>query len=285
MIWHSFIGGWGRAARLWPLVLLLYAVDTAFALVMTVPPASQLFAAFGYSAMAPQLVNVPSLDMLVELLSNTDLTGFPWLLYLLIPLVSMSVTTFLRGGVLEALARGENSISAAEFFAACVRLFPRLLIILLCLPAGFLAIGAVAAILGLLLGTLVGLLFGSAGVVVAAVIQPLGIVLLLAMADYSRVSLVLDPERSVFRHLGRGVRFVVLRIAVAGPLALAFWATTALIAALYPLLLGPWPILSGFWAAFIVQQLAALLASWQRVAMLGGEMHLFVHPRTPTSTT
>ncbi|MBI4491901.1 MAG: hypothetical protein HY690_03810, partial [Chloroflexi bacterium] len=51
-IWRYFSTGWLRAASLWPVVLLLYLMDTGFAALLAAPPASQLAAIFGRSALA-----------------------------------------------------------------------------------------------------------------------------------------------------------------------------------------------------------------------------------------
>jgi hypothetical protein len=58
-------------------------------------------------------------------------------------------------------------------------------------------------------------------------------------------------------------------------LGLAFALVAVLLAGLYPGLLRLSPLFEVLLPALVVQQLVALLGSWQRVAMLGGEIELF----------
>src|SRR5512142_2666223 len=122
--WHSFKYGWLVAARLWRVVVLVYLVDAAFALAMAVPPATALSNVFGRSVLAPELSGPVSLDWLIELQQGADLAAFPWLLYLLVPLVSALATTFLRGGILEALTgEGDSGFRWTAFMSDCTRHF------------------------------------------------------------------------------------------------------------------------------------------------------------------
>ncbi|HEX2988742.1 MAG TPA: hypothetical protein VHS06_11300, partial [Chloroflexota bacterium] len=96
---RSFRHGWRVAALLWPVVLLSYLVDTALAALVAVPPGAQLSGVFGRSTMAPALLGPVSLDWLVEAFSGDGVGYFPWLLYMLVPLLYLLVGTFLRGGL------------------------------------------------------------------------------------------------------------------------------------------------------------------------------------------
>lgn len=276
-VWHSFWGGWGRAARLWPVVLLLYATDTALALVMAIPGASQLAAVFGYSSAATELLGPVSLDWLIELPGSGSLAAFPWPLYVVVPVLFLLVTTFLRGGVLGALASvGDTSFGWNDFFSDCARHFWRLLLLLLFAVPGL----AVLALTWLVANVLIGLVPGlgsltATSLVVRGAVLFLLTVLLLTVLDYARISLVLDPGHSVARHAGRGLRFALLRFPGVLLLTLAFWVAAALIAAVYPGLVTVSTLFDGFWTALLIQQLAAGLASLQRTAMLGGQMLLF----------
>jgi hypothetical protein len=68
---------------------------------------------------------------------------------------------------------------------------------------------------------------------------------------------------------------VVRRLPHALLLGLAFALVAALIAGLYPALLQISPLFGVLLPALLVQQVIAVLGSWQRIAMLGGEMELF----------
>jgi hypothetical protein len=276
MIWHSFWNGWGRAARLWPVVVLLYVVDTAVALVMATPAAAQLGAVFGHSSMAEGLLGPVSLDWLLELEEGSQLADFPWLLYLLMPSIFLVITTFLRGGVLGSLAGEPDSFLWPEFFSNCARHFWRLLFLLLFLIPGFLAAGVLLIIANLLVGIVPGLgSLNMASVAVRGALLALLLLFLLTFLDYARISLVLDPDRPLLHHAGRGIRFAVTRLPQVLPLGLLFWMAAGLIAAIYPALLLVAPVFVSFWPALVVQQITAVAASWQRTAMLGGQMLLF----------
>lgn len=271
---HSFTYGWRIARRLWPIVVLTYLAEAIFAGAMAGPVASQISVVFGHSAMAADLTGPVTLDWLLELGNGADLSGFPWLLYLIAPIVSALITTFLRGGMLGALSGGSGQFTWRQFFSDCGRYFWRLLVILLLIVPAFLLF-----ILVSLMTLRVG--FGPGGGLDLAPAFARGILgllllfLLPAILDYARISLVLEPRRSLFRHIGRSLKFVVLRFPAMLLLGLAFWACALAIAALWPAALALFSLQMGFIAAFMIQQVSAILASWQRVAMLGGEMNLF----------
>jgi hypothetical protein len=272
---QSFTHGWRSAVRLWPVVLLLYVVDSALALLMALPPVSQLAAAYGNSAMAPEIAAPPSLDLLVELSTSIDLANLPWLLYLTLPLLSAVLTTFLRGGVLGALAREPERFSWERFFGDCFRHFGRLLILLLLYVPGLILAGLLFVALGLVATLGSGAIPDPWDLAIYPALLGLLLMLLLAAVDYARISLVLEPHRSVWRHGLAGFAFVVRRFPSVVLLALVFWLTIALPATLYPAMLGPWAPFSGFLPVFVVQQASALLASLHRVAMLGAQTSLF----------
>ncbi len=273
--WRSFWRGWSAAGRLWPIVLLVYAVDTALALALTVPPASQIVAAFGRSAMAGDLTGPVSLDLLVELATSTDLTALPWPLYVVAPILSAVVTTFLRGGVLGALAAGAPALRWRKFLDDCARYFPRLLVLSLFVPPGMVLAGLLSVAVGVALSPALRVLEPPLGLAAWAGVLGLPLFLLLTALDYARVSLVLEPSRSVFRHAGRGLWFTLARLPRAALLSLGFGAVAALMAAAYPAAAGLAPLLAGFWGTLLLQQASAFLLSWQRVSMLAGEMALF----------
>lgn len=272
-VWRSFWKGWRSAGALWPVVLLLYLVDTALALVLAIPPGVQLAQLFGRSTMAAELLGPYSLDWVIETTDGGDQFTFPWPLLLLVPLLSLLVGTFLRGGTLAALAAGPAEFRWVDFFSDCARFFGRFLLLLFLFVPGLLAVGLAALVARLILGLLpVPEAAGSLGLVA---ILAFSIFLLLAVLDYARISLVLDPERPTARHVGRSVRFVVGRFPRVVLLGLGFALAAALIAAAYPALLQLSPFFDTFVAGLVAQQSVILLATWQRVAQLGGEMALY----------
>lgn len=271
--WRCFWRGWGTAAALWPVILLLYAVDVAFALVLAIPPAAQLAGIFGRSTMAAELIGPMSLGLLTEVWIGSEGAAFSWPLYLLVPLLFLLVATFLRGGTLAALAREPREFRWAAFFSDCARFFGRFLVLLLFFAPGLLLVGLLVFLARLLLG-LLGISGLGMAAAVGALLAFLLFLLLMAM-DYARISLVLDPERSAPRHLGRALWFLVRRLPRAILLGLGFALAAALIAAAYPALLLAFPLIGTPLPAAVAQQLVVLLATWQRVAMLGGEMALY----------
>lgn len=274
-VWRSFWSGWGAAARLWPAVLLVYLVDAVLAAILVAPVAVQLDRVFGHSTMASDLGLPLTLNVLLEAGGDAEAFPLPWPLYLLVPAISVLAGTFLRGGVLGALARTGARFNGTVFFADCARFFGRFLVLLLLFaPAVLVLFVSLAGASPRMLAS------ASTTVTWMIVLGLLWLALVLAM-DYARVSLVLAPERSVFRHVARGVWFVVRRLPQVLLLGLLFGLLAALIAALYPALAQLSPSLESFLPALMLQQLAALLASWHRIAMLGGETSLFRRIRYP----
>ena len=93
---------------------------------------------------------------------------------------------------------------------------------------------AIFALAGLFAGFLAGINPPMAAVLAGLLFLLLA--LLLAAMDYARISLVLDPGRSIFRHLGRGLAFMVRRFPGVLLLAMLFWLATLLISLVYPAL-------------------------------------------------
>ncbi len=275
-IWRSFWKGCKRATALWPVVLLLYLVETALALVMAVPPAAQLAGVFGHSAMAPDLLGPITLDWLMEAEGNGDATFFPWPLYLLGPLLFLLLGTFLRGGTLGAIVWGAPPFRWTAFFSDCARFFWGFLFLLFFFLPGLIVVGLIFLGLNLLLVLVPS--SGSTELVVTglrAAALPFLLFLLLMAVDYARVSLVLAPERSLWRHAGRAVSFTVRRFPQVALLGLAFVLVAALFGALYPALLQIPVVAGSVFLAPLLQQLSMLLLSWQRVASLGAEVALY----------
>ncbi|MHB0870105.1 MAG: hypothetical protein ACYC5J_11720 [Chloroflexota bacterium] len=269
---RSFWRGWARATALWPVVLLLYLVDTVLATVVSIPSANQLSQIFGRSAMAPDLMGPYSLDWLVETPGSWDATFFPWPLYLLVPLLFLLVATFLRGGTIGTMVWDAPPFRWTGFFSDCARFFGRFLLLLLFFVPGLILVGLVFLGINLALGQL-----PSSAVVAAlrAALLPFLLFLLLLAADYARISLVSEPERSIWRHVARGGWFLVRRFPHVVLLGLGFALAAALFGALYPALLQFTPIGGTTLLAPLVQQITILLLTWQRVASLGGEVALY----------
>jgi hypothetical protein len=273
---RSFWHGWRVAATLWPVVLLAYLVDTAMAALAAIPPVTQLAGIFGHSSMAPELLGPVSLDWLVETTGTGDGRPFPWLLYLVVPLLYLLLVTFLRGGLLGSLVEDAADFSWPDFFADCARLFWRLLLLTLFYLPGFIALFLIFLLLSLPLAAAESAGLPSAVVTGLRVgLALLLFLLLMAALDYARVSLALEPRRSLWRHAARGFWFSLRRIYLVAPLAIAFALVAALFAAAYPALLWAFPAVNDLWLALLVQQLSMLALNWQRVATLGGEMALY----------
>ncbi len=257
------------------MVLLLYLVDGCLALVLAIPPATRLADLFGHSAMAPDLLGPLTLNLLVEMSDGGQGIPLPRPLYLLAPLLSLLVATFLRGGALGALAGEPGLFRWTDFFSNCARFFGRLLLLLLFYVPGFLVVGLLSLLL-LGLARFSALPTAAAGAALLAFL----LFLLLTTLDYARISLVLDPERSVPRHAGRALLFLGRRFPQVVVLGLGFALAAALIAVAYPGLVQLSPLFGAFLPGLLAQQAVALLGSWQRVASLGGEMALYRAGRT-----
>ncbi len=272
IVLRSFWRGWVRATALWPVVLLLYLVDAAFALILTLPPATRLSQLFGHSAMAPMLLGPVSLDWLVETPGSWDVTFFPWPLYLLVPLLFLLVETFLRGGVVGVLVWGAPPFRWTNFFSDCARFFLRFVLLPLLFFPGLILAVLLFLLLNLLLGAVPA---GDVTTAVRLAAVPFLLFLLLLAMDYARISLAQEAERALWRHAWRGFRFLVLRFPRALSLGVAFLLVAVLLGALYPALTGVTDIANTHLAGLLVQQLSILLLCWQRVASLAGEVVLY----------
>jgi hypothetical protein len=219
--------------------------------------------------MAPELLGPLTTNLTLEASGGMDPSSLPWQPYLLAPVAALLVGTFLRGGILGALAGERSGFRWKAFLSDCARFFGRFVVLLL--------LFAPALLVGVLLVAGASLRItapASTLLTWLAVAGLFGAMLGMAM-DYARVSLVLEPERSVLRHFARGVSFVFRRFPQVVLLGLGFALVAALLAGLYPALVQLSPLFAALAPALLVQQLVALLGSWQRIAMLGGEMALF----------
>ena len=194
-------------------------------------------------------------------------------LYPLVAAIALITGTFLRGGVLGTLAREDEPFRWSDFFADCGRFFLRLTLMLLFFVPGLIMLAVIFAPAGLSVGLMLG--FDPAAAAILLGLLSLLLALLRAAMDYSRVSLVLDPSSSIFRHMWRGLAFLVRRFPGVLLLALAFWLAALLIILAFPALAAGTTLASTLVWVIMAQQLVTLAHTWERVASLAGEMDLY----------
>jgi len=289
--WQAFRAGLDRAARYWPVWLILYAANLFGALLLVLLPALSMVSDFGHrpamrqaaggldawlvletlmspGAMAalgqggPEPAWTPALQQAI-LVGLVTVAALPWLAWL--------PASFLNGGLLLTYAGSPQPFRLRRFLWGSWHWF-----------GTFLLLGVVQA-----LGWIIGLI-PAAVLLVAALpagqwllwflvaVLGLWMVLWLVVLEYSRIAAVVGDTQNAFRALGRGVRFVFRHpLPVAGLYALSLLLAASL-HAVFRLGLMPTLRLEWWLLVLLVQQVFIVARLGLRLARLGGGTALVV---------
>ena len=271
------------AAKSWKMIILLFVVNFLIALLIAYGFRSELLAGFGSSLLPERMMEGFDATVYNDFLrTNPNLmTPFWGQLFWLI-VISFALNTLFGGGIVKGLQRGAERFSVAEFIADCGTYVLRLLLLVVVAGVGLAIIGLVWFFI---VNIVYGILSGGAATevpyvtsfLISAVLFLVPMVTLLMIVDYTKVSMVLDDERSPFRALGTGARFVLKNF-----LATTAWQWFMIFVAivlilLYWLIEGNLAMATGFgvFVVFLLQQASVGGRIWVRLATIDGQMRLF----------
>ncbi len=273
------------------MILLLYAINVLFALVVVLAFRSMLLASVG---------NTMAIDALVRDFDYTVFSDFwhhfggrinPLLTHVVwLALLYMLFGVFLGGGILATLRERDKPLSLGEFFRNCGNYFARFFRIFL-----FFAVVTtlVAVVWGLILSALFSTLTEDAVTERAYVVWGLAlfalfcvpILILVLIADYARIDTVVngrlqmrkafwDSTKFVFRYLPKTFGLQLLILVIVGLIIAAYWFIEAQIG-----------MTSGLTILimFVVQQATVGAKVWTRVVTFASELELYSGVSKPES--
>lgn len=282
-ILQAFKTGIQRATKEPKMVLVLYVINLLAAIPLAMAWRAFLQSGLGGSLASSELMD--GLDFTVwqdfthshgqELLAVTR--QIPWVI-----LIFMIVNTFLAGGILGTIRESREKFSASAFFAGCGDYFLRFFRLFLIL--GVLLV-VVAFVVGVVVGGLREALTENATSevtefwvrVVALIVFVLPLILIMMIADYAKISVVLNDERKMFKSTWKATRFVFRRFSKTFSLELLLVLVPGVLFAIYlwlDLSIGMTTSLTII-VMFILQQLFVASRAWTKVFFYAAEMTLY----------
>jgi hypothetical protein len=280
---RAFSSGIRRATAEPKMVLVLYFTNLLIALPVAMAFRAVLQAGFG-SSMAPSSL-MEGLDFTTWsdfVTAHGDELSAVFRQISWVVIVSMLLNSFLSGGILTILKDSRGKYSASSFFGGCgaylgrfLRLFVLFVIVLL--------------LVSLLVGTLValladGILENASSEVTDFWVRIATIVLffipamiVMMIADYAKVSVVLNEEQSMLKSAWKSTRFVFRHFFRTFGLELLLVLVPVLLFALYALVDLYVGASSDFTIVFmmVVQQLFVASRAWTKVMFFEGELSLY----------
>jgi len=289
--WNAFRTGLTRARRYPWVLLILFAVNLASALLLAALPALGLAAWLGHRPAMYQAADGTDAWLAVETLlaSLADMalgqtaaaSGFTQMAVqftlaelaagLLLPVLAWLPTAFLTGGVLLAYAESPSPFRLRRFLWGCWRWFGAFLLLGLVQGIVFAALLLVAVVVS---ATLIAALGGWPAWVLLPLLA-LFAAIWLALFEYTRIVAVVEGTRNVARTFGWAVRFLFRR-----PLALVGLYGLALLLLGLVHVLFRWGLLAHlpltWWPLVLAAQQAFVLARlWARLVRLAGGTALY----------
>jgi hypothetical protein len=282
-ILRAFSSGLRRATAEPAMVLVLYFANLLMALPVAMAFRAVLQAGFGGSMSPSTLMEGLDFTTLSDFMINhgTDLSAlFRQLSWLMI--VSMLLNAFLAGGVLTVLKDSRGKYTATSFFGGCgaylgrfLRLFALFVVVLL----------LVSLIVGTIVGLLADALIESANSevmdfwirIATVVLFLLPVTILMMISDYTKVSMVLNEERSVLKSAWKSTGFVFRHFFRTFGLELLLLLVPVLLYVLYALIDLSVGISSNLTILLmmIIQQLFIALRGWAKIVFFEGELSLY----------
>ena len=197
-------------------------------------------------------------------------------------LLSMLLSTFLSGGILSELRAERKNFSASSFFAGCGTFFFRFFRLFLFF--GLLLFVTAVVLMGIL-GAAVGALTENATSeitavwvqVIAAVIFFVPVALIMMIADYAKVSVVVNDDRSMVKTAWRAAKFVFGRLLRTFGLEVLMLLVPLVLFAVYLMLDLAIGMTTGttIIVMFVIQQLFLLSRALTKVFFLAGELAFY----------
>jgi hypothetical protein len=282
-ILKAFSSGFRRAISEPKMALILYVVNLLMAIPLAMAFKSVLESGLRDSIAPAQLMG--GLDFTVwqdfmNVHGNELSAVFSQIAW--ITLLAMFVHTFLAGGILSRVREPKGKFSALSFFGGCGKYFLRFLRL-------FIISCIVLLVMTLVMGSLVGFLVSSLTKhatsevtdfwvrIAGAVVFLIPFIVLLMVADYTRIQVVVRDERSILKTAWRSMKFVLSRLLKTFVLQILLLVVCIVLFAIYLWL----DLTIGMTSAgtilvmLILQQLYMISRAWTKVMIYVSEMSLY----------
>ncbi len=280
---RAFSSGLRRASTEPKMILVLYFANLLMALPVAMAFRAVLASGFG-SSMTPSTL-LGSLDFTTWqdfLTVHRDELSAVFRQISWIVMLSMLVNAFLAGGILTVLKDSRGKFTASSFFGGCGAYLGRFLRL-------FLLFVIVLLLVGLLVGGIVGFL-GQALTDNAnseityiwvqcamAILFMIPVMLVMMIADYAKVSVVLNDERSMLKSAWKATTFVFRNIFKTFGLELLLVLVAILLFVVYLLIDLSIGMTSDLTIVLmsVIQQLFIASRAWVKVMFFEGELSLY----------
>ncbi len=281
MVFRALRDGFNGLRGQWRLLLVYFAANFCFALLMAWPMNSLLGSFAGYRVEGARLAEGIDFEFLTELMEYES-QAWTALMSLAAPVTVgyLLFSLFLCGGALTVLWEGRG-YSASLFWSAAARHFGAFL---------RLALWALPLLAVLLIGlALINLLVELAAggdpyesttfwsVALQAGLAGIALLLISLFVDYGRIHIVTTGESKSIRALLEGIRFTLGNLSRTVGLVILLLLLSGLAALLY-LPISNWlnaPHSLAVWSLILLQQLYVLWRLALRLTRYGGELSLF----------
>ena len=282
-ILQSWISGFRRSLAEPKMAMLLYAINLLVAIPLAMACRAVLSAGLGSSMAPSNLMN--GLDYTVwqdfSNIHGPELSAVIGESFWVI-LLSMLLNTFLSGGILSELRVGREKLSASSFFGGCGTYFLRFFRLFLIFGVTFfviaiLLIGVLGAAQDALTENATSEITEIWVRIVGAVVFIVPVILILMIADYAKLSVVLNDDRSMVKTAWRATKFVFGRLLRTFGLEVLMLLVPLLLFAIYLKLDLTIGMTTGttILVMFIIQQLFLLSRAWTKVFFFAGELALY----------
>lgn len=197
-------------------------------------------------------------------------------------LLSMLLSTFLSGGILSELRAGREKFSTSSFFAGCGTYFSRFFRLFLIFGVSLLVMATLLVVVLSAAGD--ALTENAASEItyiwvrgISVVIFLVPVMLLLMIADYAKLSVVVNNDRSMLKTAWRAMQFVLRRVFKTFGLELSMLLVPVVLFGVYLILDLSIGMTTGatILVMFILQQLFLFSRAWTKVFFFAGELALY----------
>lgn len=282
-ILKAFSNGIRRAISEPRMVLVLYVVNLLMALPIAMAFRAVLVSGFGASMAPAEMMRGLDFTTFVDFMNvhveevSAVLRQISWAIA-----VFMLINSFLAGGILTVLRNEHGKYSISEFFGGCGTYFARFLQLFFVFA---IVLFVVVLIMTFILAVLSKVFFedstSEVAFIVFTIVQIilflLPVILLLMIADYSKISIVVNNERRVLKTAWRSTKFVFNKFFRTFGLELLMLLVPIVLFAFYLLLdlaIGMTTDLTII-VMLIIQQLFMVSRAWSKVFFFAGEMSLY----------
>ncbi|MCX6133703.1 MAG: hypothetical protein NTU47_07820 [Ignavibacteriales bacterium] len=282
-ILRAFSNGIRRATTEPRMVLALYIVNLLMALPVALAFRDAMVAGFGASMAPAGLMGGLDFTVLSDFMNfhAAELSAvFRQITWAIV--VYMLVNSFLAGGVLTILRKEYGGYSTSEFFEGCGTYFGRFLrLFVVCAIVLLLLVLIMTLFLAMLSSVFIEDSASEVTTVVFTMVQIvlffLPVVLLLMIADYTKISIVVNNERRVLKTAWRSMKFVFSHLFKTFGLELLMLLVPVVLFAIYALLdlaIGMTTNLT-IVVMLVIQQLFIASRAWTKVLFFEGERSMF----------